>query len=294
MHGVKNSKETFSPSGVGRNREVISTHIFTPMDYTNILSKTRPVVLEAASFIRSKAKTFSESDIEIKSRNSLVTFVDKTAEEMLVKGLSEVLPEAGFITEEGTTAQKKSTYTWIIDPLDGTTNFLQHIPFYAVSVGLLHEDELVVGIVFDVEQEEEFYAWKGGGAWCNGERIFTSGKTQIEDAMVATGFPYAEKDVVPELIQTFEYFLKKGRGLRRLGSAALDLAYVACGRFDIYYESNLNAWDIAGGILIVEEAGGKVTDFQGGRTMLDSGSLISTNSHVHEKAISILRDIYHP
>lgn len=264
------------------------------MHHHSILTKALLVVEEAAAFIRSKAKDISDSDIEVKSRNSLVSFVDKTAEEMLVKGLSAILPEAGFITEEGTVAQRKSAYTWIIDPLDGTTNFLQHIPFYAVSVGLLHEDELVVGIVYDVEHHEVFYAWKGGGAWCNGERIFTSNKKEITDAMVATGFPYAARDVVPELIRVFDYFLKNGRGLRRLGSAALDLAYVACGRFDVYYESRLNAWDIAGGILLVEEAGGKVTDFEGGVTMLESGNLISANGYIHDDAVSIIRSIYHP
>jgi myo-inositol-1(or 4)-monophosphatase len=262
------------------------------MDYTSLLPGVRAAVEKAADFIRLKAGTLHEEDIEIKSRNSLVSFVDKSAEQILVEGLRQLIPEAGFITEVETVSQQQSAFTWIIDPLDGTTNFLQNIPFYSVSVGLQHDDELVLGIVYDVEHREEYYAWKGGGAWCNGERIQVSSRKEIGDAVVATGFPYAAKDVLPQLTAVFDYFLKNGRGIRRLGSAALDLAYVACGRFDIYYETSLHAWDIAGGILLVKEAGGIVTDFHGGSAMLKSGNLISSNAAVHEAAAEAILKIY--
>lgn len=262
------------------------------MDYKTILDDSLTITAEAAAFIRSQAGKVKSEQIEAKSRNSLVSYVDKTAEEMLVKGLRKILPTAGFITEEGTVVQQKSEYTWVIDPLDGTTNFLQQIPVYAVSVGLLHHDQLVVGIVSDVEQEEAFYAWKGGGAWCNGERIHVSGQTNVLDAVVATGFPYASRDVLPQLTSVFEYFLKNARGIRRLGSAAIDLAYVACGRFDVYYETTLNSWDVAGGIILVEEAGGIVTDFSGQHDMMENGQVIAAAPLIHEAVANHIRDIF--
>src|SRR6187549_1815107 len=156
------------------------------MEYRFLLQEALPVVEEAASFIRSQAGKVNDEDVEIKARNSLVSYVDKGAEEILVKGLRSILPNAGFITEEETVAQQKSEYTWIIDPLDGTTNFLQQIPIYAVSIGLMHGDQLILGVVSDVERNETFYAWKGGGAWCNGLPIHVSDRLDIADAVVAT------------------------------------------------------------------------------------------------------------
>lgn len=241
-----------------------------------IIKDVLQVVENAADFIRAQAGKVTQESIEIKSRNSLVSYVDKEAEKLLVAGLQIIIPEAGFITEEDTITQNTtSSYTWIIDPLDGTTNFLQQIPIYSISIGLLHKDKLILGVVCDVERKETFYAWKGGGAWCNGKRIFVSNTNIIGDAVIATGFPYTSADVGPQLMRAFEYFLKNAKGIRRLGSAAIDLAYVACGRFDAYYETTLNAWDIAGGILIVEEAGGVVTDFQGNDGMLNNGQVIA-------------------
>ncbi len=247
---------------------------------------------EAATFIRSKAGQVSDKEVEIKSRNSLVSYVDKTAEKILVDGLHRILPEAGFITEEETIQQKTSEYTWIIDPLDGTTNFLQDIPFYCVSVGLVHDGEIVLGVVSDVEHRKTYYAWQKGGAWCNGQPIKVSDRLAVTDAVVATGFPYSAKKVTPQLLSAFDYFLKNARGVRRLGSAALDLAYVACGRFDVYYETSLNAWDIAGGILLVKEAGGMVADFAGGHLMLDTGQVISANAKMFPEASSIIRNFF--
>ena len=226
---------------------MLSAHYLYPMNLKSILDEALIVTEEAAAFIRSQAGKVTAEDVISKSRNSLVSYVDKTAEEILVKGLGKILPEAGFITEEGTVAQHTSEYTWVIDPLDGTTNFLQQIPIYSVSVGLVHEGRIVLGIVSDVEQKETFYAWKGGGAWCNGEKIFVSKRTDVQDAVVATGFPYSSRDVLPQLTEVFEYFLKNAGGIRRLGSAAIDLAYVACGRFEAFYEYGLNSWDVAAG-----------------------------------------------
>jgi myo-inositol-1(or 4)-monophosphatase len=262
------------------------------MEYKTILDDALAITAEAATFIRSQSGKVKAEQVEAKSRNSLVSYVDKTAEEILVSGLGKIIPQSGFITEEGTVAQHKSEYTWIIDPLDGTTNFLQQIPVYAVSVGLMHHNELILGIVSDVEQQEVFYAWKGGGAWCNGEKIRVSARTDVQDAVVATGFPYASRDVLPQLTSVFEFFLKNARGIRRLGSAAIDLAYVACGRFDVYYETTLNPWDIAGGIIIVEEAGGLVSDFSGQKRMMDNGQVIAGPQMIHDAVAGHIRSIF--
>jgi myo-inositol-1(or 4)-monophosphatase len=266
--------------------------IFAAMDFVIIIDQVLKVAAEAADFIRSEAGKVQLQQIETKSPNSLVSYVDKQAEKIIVKGLAGIIENAGFITEEETTAQKKSEFTWIIDPLDGTTNFLQQIPVYAVSIGLMHEDRLVLGVVIDVERKETFYAWKGGGAWCNGTPIHVSDKHELKDALVATGFPYAAMDVLPQLTSVFEYFLKNARGIRRLGSAAIDLAYVACGRFDVYYETSLHAWDIAGGIVLIEEAGGIVTDFSGQNNMLESGQLVASPFKLHSSALQNIQKIF--
>ncbi len=262
------------------------------MDLKEVLEKALIVVDDAAVFIRSQAGKVKAHEIITKSKNSLVSYVDQTAEEMLVRGLRNILPKAGFITEEETVAQETSETTWIIDPLDGTTNFLQQIPFYAVSVGLVHKGDIVLGIVSDVENKETFYAWRGGGAWCNGKRIYVSKRTEIKEAIVATGFPYASRGNLPKLSSAFDFFLNNASGIRRLGSAALDLAYVACGRFDVYYETTLNAWDIAGGILLVEEAGGKATDFRGENKMLENGEVIAAPAEIHNAVSAHIRVIF--
>lgn len=264
------------------------------MDFTLLLDEVLTVTAEAADFIHSQAGKVEDQQVESKSRNSLVSYVDKQAEKILVQGLSKLIAGAGFITEEETVTQLQSEYTWIIDPLDGTTNFLQQIPVYAVSIGLMHEDQIILGVVSDVERKETFYAWKGGGAWCNGKQIHVSAKTEVLDAVIATGFPYSSNKVLPQLTSLFDYFLKNARGIRRLGSAAIDLAYVACGRFDAYYETTLNPWDIAGGIIIVEEAGGLVTGFSGKKDMLETGNLVAAPRQLHQPVMNNIKTFFKP
>lgn len=262
------------------------------MDFALLLDDVLKVTDVASEFIRSQAGKVTQDHIETKSLNSLVSFVDKTAENILVEGLQKIIPGCGFITEEGTIEQRSAEYTWVIDPLDGTTNFLQQIPVYCISVGLLHEEEIILGVICDIEHRETFYAWRGGGAWRNGHQIHVSERADITEGVIATGFPYARKNVVPQLTMIFDYFLRHARGIRRLGSAAIDLAYVACGRFDAYYETSLNPWDIAAGILIVEEAGGVVTDFEGKRDMLQTGQVIAGPPGMHREVADQVRAIF--
>lgn len=257
-------------------------------DYKNICLKSIPIVKKTGLFIKNQIQKVNKSDIEVKDLNSLVSYVDKEAELQLVKGLQELLPEAGFITEEDTIKQETKEATWIIDPLDGTSNYLHQIPHYAVSVGLLVDNQLRVGIVLDASSEECFYAWENGGAFLNDKKISVSDTESVDQSLIATGFPYKVKDVAP-LMRTLGHFMRHARGIRRMGAAALDLAYVACGRFDTYYETTLNAWDVAGGALILKEAGGKITDFYGGDDYLFGRSLIATNGITHERIQNIIQ-----
>ena len=223
-------------------------------------------------------KRFDVSMIKTKGLHDLVSYVDKESEKRIIRQLSEFLPESGFIAEEGTSDKHGERYNWVIDPLDGTTNFIQGVPVYAVSIGLLDGDELVLGVVYEVGRDECFYAWKNGGAYLNGELIRVSNIATSHDALLATGFPYSNFEQLDKYMSLLKWAMTEARGVRRLGSAATDLAYVACGRFDSFFEYDLKPWDVAAGVLIVKEAGGVVTDFGAGNDYLFGGEIIASNS----------------
>ncbi|MCB0494815.1 MAG: inositol monophosphatase [Cyclobacteriaceae bacterium] len=233
------------------------------------------LVKEVGAFIKEQSGKFNIERIEEKGLNDLVSYVDKEAEQKLVNGLKKVLPEAGFITEEGTASFTNEVYKWIIDPLDGTTNFMHGLPVFSISVALLFEDELVLGIVYEINKDELFYAHKGGGAWLNDQKISVSSIAGLNRSLLATGFPYYNFDRLETYIEMLKHFMKHTHGLRRMGSAAVDLAYVACGRFEGFFEYNLNPWDVAGGAFIVKEAGGTVTDFKGEDNFLFGKSIVA-------------------
>jgi myo-inositol-1(or 4)-monophosphatase len=253
-----------------------------------ITSQVRAASQKAADFIRSHVGEVSNDQIESKEQNSLVSYVDKTAEKILVEALTPILPSPGFLTEEDTVENSRSEYTWIIDPLDGTTNFLQQIPIFSVSVGLAHNGEIIVGVVIDVMQDDCYYAWKGGGAWLDGKRIHVSNRSAMSEAIVATGFPYYEPDKLDKLTDLFREVLASVRGIRRLGSAALDLTYVACGKMDAFYETQLNPWDVAAGTILVREAGGLVTDFIGNGDFVEKKQIIGSNGLLHQGVTDVL------
>jgi len=235
----------------------------------------------AAAFIQAKVDTITHDQIEVKDKNSLVSFVDKTAERMLVERLKPLIPEVGFLTEEDATEDVEAPTRWIIDPLDGTTNFLHGIPVFSVSIGLEHKGEIVMGVVHEVMRQETFYAWKGGGAFLNGKPIQVTQTQTLEASILATGFPYYDYSKIESYFVVLEDFMRNSRGLRRMGSAAVDLAYTACGRFDGFFEYGLNAWDVAGGVIILKEAGGQVSDFTGGEGYLFNRQLVASNGHIH-------------
>ena len=233
-------------------------------------------------WIAEEQSDFNSERVEIKDHNSLVSYVDKRAEEQLVEGLSQLLPEAGFITEEATVTNERKELSWVVDPLDGTTNFIHGIPLYAVSIGLLQEDELVCGVVYECGRDELFRAALGSGAFCNGTPIRVSAANELSQSVLATGFPYHDFSRVERFNKLLADLYRSTRGLRRCGSAATDLAWVACGRFDGFFEYGLNSWDVAGGALLVKEAGGRLSDFQGADDFLFGKSIISSNSHIFE------------
>jgi myo-inositol-1(or 4)-monophosphatase len=262
------------------------------MDLELLTQKTIEIVRQASSFIQQEAALFSRDKIEYKDLNNLVSYVDKEAEKLLVKGLSELLPEASFITEEGTTgiAPDPSALNWIIDPLDGTTNFIHGIPVYCVSVGLARGKELLVGVIHQPNLDEMFYAWQGGGAFCNDKKLNVSNVPHLQDSLIATGFPYYKFEKQKRYMYILELLMQKTHGIRRMGAAAVDLAYVAAGRFEGFYEYNLNSWDMAAGVLMIKEAGGKVTDFQGGDNYLFGGDIIATAGRQHQELVEVIRE----
>ncbi len=219
--------------------------------------------------------------IELKSLNNLVSYVDKEAERRFYEGLKALLPQAGFIAEEETGWPEDDAPNWIIDPLDGTTNYLHGIPFYCTSVALLEEDEVVLGVIHDPVHQHTFYAYKGGGAFLNGKPIHCNKNKQLADALLATGFPYDDFEYEMQYLRLFKEFTHKTRGLRRLGSAAMDMAYVAWGKFDGFYEYGLNPWDVAAGIIIVQEAGGKVSAFDDDSSPLFDEEILASSKGVH-------------
>lgn len=241
---------------------------------------------EVAAFQRQELAVFDRGNIEHKGVHDLVSYVDRQSEERLVERLQQLLPEAGFITEEGTVVQEDKALRWIIDPLDGTTNFTHGLPFFSISIALAAGEELLLGVVYESNREECFSAYKDGGARLNGKTIRVSEVPVLDQALLATGFPYYAFDRIENYLDVLRYFMQHTQGMRRLGSAALDLAYVACGRFEGYFEYNLNSYDVAAGALLVAEAGGKVTDFNGGSAYLFGREILAANAHVHESMLA--------
>lgn len=236
----------------------------------------------------------SPEAIETKSLNNFVTFVDKGAEEQLVAVLSSLLPSSGFIAEEGTGSPVKDGYNWIIDPLDGTTNFLHQVPVFCISIALHFQGELLLGVIHDPNRNETFSCAKGHGATCNGNPIHVSTATSLADSLLATGFPYDDFGRQEQYLNLLGHITKNTRGVRRLGSAALDLAYVACGRCDLFYEYALNPWDVAAGILLVQEAGGTVSDFQNEDNALFGKDILASNSGTHQEMLQAIERFFPP
>jgi myo-inositol-1(or 4)-monophosphatase len=246
---------------------------------------------ETGKFLKQEIDRLKSSDVEIKGDNNFVTFVDRTSEEKIIERLSEILPCSGFIAEEDPSLLR-SDLTWVIDPLDGTTNFIHGVPLYCISIALMEKEEVILGVVYEVNLNECFYSWKGAGTFLNGKPIQVSRTSSLKDSLFATGFPYYDYDRLDSYMNLLRFMMKYSHGLRRLGSAAADLAYVACGRYDGFYEYGLSPWDVAAGSLIVQNAGGKVSDFKGGDNFIFGKEIIATNDLVFLEFLKKVREIF--
>ena len=254
----------------------------------NIEKEVINLVLEVGNFIREERKNFKQESVEMKSFNNLVSYVDKEAERLLINGLRELVPEAGFLAEEGTVAESQNEWQWIIDPLDGTTNFVHGIPAFAISVALVFQSEIYLGVIYEINQDECFYAVKGKGAYLGTDPIRISPAKRLEESLIATGFPYHDFGKTKSYLDILHDLMKRTQGVRRIGSAAVDLAYTSCGRFEGFFEFNLNPWDVAAGALLVKEAGGLVTDFSGNDNFLFGREIVAAG-HVHAEFLQIIR-----
>jgi len=262
-----------------------------PMDLKKICSDTIKAAKKAGDYIMEQHHNNTNKEIEQKGEHDFVTVVDKTAEKILVTELAKIIPEAGFITEEGTSKEKNKQYNWIIDPIDGTTNFIHGAFPFAVSVALAEDKIPLAGVILELGFNECFYGWQGGGAYMNGKPIRVSKTETLNNSLIATGFPYTNFSQLEGFMVTMDWFMKNSRGLRRLGSAATDIAWVACGRFDGFYEYGLKAWDVAAGIVILHEAGGKCADFSGEDNYLFGGELVCSNGLNHDEFIDVIQGI---
>jgi myo-inositol-1(or 4)-monophosphatase len=253
----------------------------------DICKKVIALTHDVGDFIMREKEKFSFDRVEKKGFNDMVSYVDKTSEEMLIEGLQKILPGSGILAEESGESEKKE-YTWVIDPLDGTTNFIHKIPCFAISIGLHHKEYPILGVVNELNQKECFSAVKGNGARLNGKKIGVSKLDVFGDALIATGFPYNDFKQQEEYMQLFRDLMKCAQGIRRIGSASVDMCYVACGRFEVFYEYGLKPWDISAGTIIVEEAGGKVTDFWNGPNHLFGRTIIGSNGKLHDELSRLL------
>lgn len=224
--------------------------------------------------------------VEYKGQVDLVTEADERAEQKIKEILHEAFPTYGILTEESGSLAGEGDSRWIIDPLDGTTNYAHGLPIFAVSIALERATDVILGVVHDPMAEETYVAERGGGATLNDQPIRVSDTDELIRTLLATGFPY-DRDDLPAVLDLFGRFAMLTQSMRRLGSAALDMCYVAAGQLDGYYERGIKAWDIAAGALIIEEAGGKITDYQGNRLELDAGEVVASNSLLHPALTSV-------
>jgi myo-inositol-1(or 4)-monophosphatase len=230
------------------------------------------------------------AEVHHKGAVDLVTAADREAETLILEGLRARFPHHGVVAEESGEHVGGADFVWYVDPLDGTTNFVHGLPHFAVSIALVADAVLAAGVVHDPMRQETFHASRGHGAFLNGERMKVSPVRTLGEALVATGFPYQRGRSVARHVPAFERVLRHAQGVRRAGAAALDLAYVACGRFDGYWESLLQPWDTAAGSLLVEESGGRVTDYRGAQPAIAHREILATNGHLHEELRALILD----
>lgn len=257
---------------------------------TAIDAPAQAIIRTVGEFGKNQFVNFSDASIQYKGKNNLVSYVDIESERMLREQLGRLLPGSGFIGEEEGADAQEVPYMWVIDPVDGTTNYTHGVPFWAISVALLHHGHPVMGFVYEVMHNEMFSAVAGHGARLNGNPIQVHKAGALDRALLATGFPYTDFSFLEEYMRMFGAFMQRCHGLRRFGSAALDLAYVAAGRFDGFFEIGLNPWDVAAGVLIVREAGGTCSTFSGDGSCIFAKQICAGEPVVHAAMLSTIQE----
>ncbi|MDW8214288.1 MAG: inositol monophosphatase family protein [Roseiflexaceae bacterium] len=228
--------------------------------------------------------------MELKSAYEVVTEVDRASEDLIVNAIHDAFPDHAILAEEGSGIDRTSPFLWLIDPLDGTNNYAHGFPFFSVSIALMESNDLILGVVFDPLRDELFYAERGAGSWCNGRRLRVSDTQALAASLVSTGFPYDFATTTDNNAQQFVRIQARTQGVRRAGSAALDLAYVAMGRLDAHWELRLKPWDTAAGALLVLEAGGRLSDWRGAPWDPWNDRLVASNGRIHDELIAALAE----
>lgn len=250
------------------------------------------IAKEAGTFIRKEQKKFDRNVVEKKHAHDYVSYVDKESERCIITRLKELLPEAGFITEEGSIEYNRhAEYCWVVDPLDGTTNFIHNNAPYCVSIALRSKIELLIGVVYEITRDECFYTYKGSSSYLNGTPIHVSSISAMDDAFIELGFPYNAEAYRPMAVHLVNMLYGNVGGLRLIGAAAVELCYIAAGRFDARIEAFLGPWDIAAGTLILENAGGKVSDFKGGKSFYSGIQVLASNGKIHVELMNIINKL---
>ena len=260
-------------------------------DLKSLTESVCRIAREAGYFLQEERKSFRREAVQVKHAHDYVSYVDKESEKRIVAALKELLPEAGFITEEGSAVYSDEPYCWVVDPLDGTTNYIHNVAPYCVSIALRNKQELLLGVVYEPSRDECFYAWQGGGAYVNDEQIHVSPVPFIEDAFVVTELPYNTAQYARTGEHLIHELYGKVAGIRMNGSAALALCYVAAGRFDAWLEAFIGKWDFSAAALMVLEAGGKVTDFYGNDHFLEGHHIIATNGPLHPVFLNLVKEV---
>ena len=253
-----------------------------------MLNTAKKAALEAGKILKQHFRKISASDIREKIKNDYLTFVDEQAEKKILEIIQNRYPEHSILAEESGKQNKNHSHCWIIDPLDGTKNYINGIPVFAVSIALQIKNEIVVSVVLDVMQNDVYFAEKNQGAYQNDKIISVSNEENIDKSLLATGFPFKNKNMLEPYMNCFKDIFYHCSGARRMGSAAIDLAYVASGHFEAFWEMGLNPWDMAGGELVITEAGGKVTDFWNESNHLSNSFILASNNKIHEILLKII------
>lgn len=251
-----------------------------------MINTAKKAALEAGNIVMEHFHKVPTEAIRSKSKNDFLSFVDEQSEQAIISVIKQSFPDHAFLAEESGASQNDNDYLWIIDPLDGTTNYITGLPVFAISIALLHKGEPIVGVIYDPLHNEMFWAEKGKGAFLNDLPIRVSNKPRLDQSLIATGFPFKAKHFLDVYLQAFKDIFESSVGMRRMGAAAIDLAYVAAGRFDGFWELGLSPWDIAAGAVIIREAGGRISDFWDNDAFLYKNYTVATNGLIHKELIA--------